>query len=534
MSAATNLAPSPEITEAPAPIAVPPAIEFRSRMGSIGRQSAVYFAGTILTTAAGYFFRVYLARTLGAEGLGLYALGMSMVGFLALFGVMGLPMAASRFVAEYSAKRDYLRLGGLLRRSLTVLAIANIILAAVLLFVGPWVAVHFYHAPALRPYFWSFALIMVFGSLTAFFGQAMAGYLDVSRRTLITHFFGTPTNMLLAVVLVSVGFGLAGYLAAQVASGFLVALLLAVYVWKSTPSEARRAGWSAKLERKVASFSAAALSLAAVEFVMAQADKIVLGYCLSAREVGIYSVAIALTAFVPVALQSVNQIFSPTIAELYASGNHALLHQLYSSLTKWVLALSLPLALTIVFLARPLLAIFGKAFEAGVAVLIIGTAGQLINCGVGSVGYLLLMSGHQRQMVKIQTSNAAIMIATSIVLVPRFGIIGAALASTISLVITNVWALAAVFRTLSLFPYDRSYLKLALPCLFSALALELLRLQEGAHSAWVLAAVALGCAYIAFFTSFILFGLDSTDRTLVRVVWNKITLNSQKIGVNFG
>lgn len=532
MSAATNLAPSPEITEAPAPIAVPPAIEFRSRMGSIGRQSAVYFAGTILTTAAGYFFRVYLARTLGAEGLGLYTLGMSMVGFLALFGALGLPMAASRFVAEYSAKRDYLRLSNLFRASLTVLVSANILLAAVLLFAGPWVAAHFYHAPALRPYFWSFALIMIFGSLTTYFGMAMAGYMDVSRRTLITHFFGTPANMILAVVLISLGFGLSGYLAAQVVSGFLVALLLAVYVWKLTPVEVRRAGWSTRLEKRVATFSVAAFSLAAVEFVMGQSDKIVLGYCLSAREVGIYSVAIALTTFVPVALQSVNQIFSPTIAELYASGHHSLLQQLYSSLTKWVVALTLPLALTIILFAHPLLAIFGKAFEVGAAVLVIRTFGELINCGVGSVGYLLLMSGHQREMVKIQICNATLMIGTSIILVPRFGLLGAALASTVSIVVSNLWALSKVFHRLSLFPYNASFSKLVLPAVFSALVLELVRLRANAHSAWLLAAVALTCAYVAFFTIFTLFGLDNSDRALLRAAWNKISANSQNTGVS--
>lgn len=531
MSAATNLAPRPEVTEVPGPVAAPPAAEFRSRMGSIGRQSAVYFAGTILTTAAGYFFRVYLAHTLGAEGLGLYTLGMSMVGFLALFGALGLPMAASRFVAEYSAKRDYFRLGGFLHGSLVVLLFANVFLAAVLLFAGPWIAVHFYHAPALRPYFWSFALIMIFGSLTTFFGMVMAGYLDVSRRTLITHFFGTPANMIFTVALISFGFGLVGYLAAQVTSGFLVALLLAICVWKLTPIEVRRAGWSARLEKNVASFSAAAFSLAAVEFIMGQTDKIVLGYCLSTREVGIYSVAIALTTFVPVALQSVNQIFSPTIAELYASGCHALLQQLYSSLTKWVLVLTLPLALTIILFAHPLLAIFGKAFEAGAAVLVIGTAGQLVNCAVGSVGYLLLMSGHQREMVKIQICNAALMIATSSILVPRFGILGAALAAAISIAVTNIWALSKVFRHLALFPYNASFLKLALPSLFAALVLELVRLRASAHSAWLLAAVALTCAYVVFFTTFTLFGLDDSDRALVRAAWNKIRPNSQKIGV---
>src|SRR5712692_291395 len=95
--------------------------EFHRRIGSISRQSAVYFAGTILTAAAGYFFKIYLARRLGAEALGLYALGMSIVGFLGLFDSVGLPSAAARFVAEYSTRGELARLGGFLRGGLALL-----------------------------------------------------------------------------------------------------------------------------------------------------------------------------------------------------------------------------------------------------------------------------------------------------------------------------------------------------------------------------------------------------------------------------
>src|SRR5260370_18062974 len=70
----------------------------------------------------------------------------------------------------------------------------------------------------------------------------MAGYRDVAQRTVITHFIGTPANIVIAVILISLGFGLGGYMVAQVASAMLVLALLAVSVWKMTPVEARGAG----------------------------------------------------------------------------------------------------------------------------------------------------------------------------------------------------------------------------------------------------------------------------------------------------
>ena len=163
--------------------------------------------------------------------------------------------------------------------------------------MGPWLALHFYHAPKLGPYLWAFAAIMLLGVLNMFLGQVMAGYRDVARRTLITHFTGTPANIAIAVLLISLGFGLTGYMVAQVASALLVLCLLAASVWRMSP--AQTAKWHRRLyiKREVVAFSSVAYGIAALQFLLAQSDKIVLGYYLDARHVGIYAVAMALVGF---------------------------------------------------------------------------------------------------------------------------------------------------------------------------------------------------------------------------------------------
>src|SRR5438094_1870857 len=171
MSAATNI--PPQELAVLEPIMVANGAEFRSRMGSISRQSFVYFAGTIFTAAAGYFFKIYLARTLGAEALGLYVLGMTIIGFVGVFNSLGLPMAAARFVAAYCARGEYSQLGRFLRGSLGLLSAVNVLLAGIVLLVGPWLALHFYHTPKLSTYLWAFAAIMLLGVLNMFLGQVM-------------------------------------------------------------------------------------------------------------------------------------------------------------------------------------------------------------------------------------------------------------------------------------------------------------------------------------------------------------------------
>lgn len=496
-------------------------------MGQISRHSAVFFAGTLFTAAAGYLFKIYLARVLGADALGIFALGMTIVGFFGLLNGLGLPQTAVRFVATYSATEQWSRLHGFLRRSLGLLALGNVAVAIAVLVIGPWLAGTVYHTPALTPFLSFFVLILVLGAFTTFLGQVLAGYKDVALRTLITNFIGSPLNMIFGVALLSLGWGLRGYLLAQVASAVAVLTMLAGAVWMLTPKAARRvSGTAVPMEHEVLWFSAAVFGVSLLEFILAQTDKILLGIFLNVHEVGVYAVAAALVAFVPVALQSVNQIFSPTIADLHARGERALLGRLFQTLTKWILGLTLPLAMVMIVFSKPLMRMFGTAFEAGWLVLTLGALGQLVNAGVGSVGFLLLMSGNQARLIRVQVVMAAFMIVATVALVRPFGIVGAALAAALTNVLNNYLCLRQVRTALGLSPYNRTYFRLLGPALLSAvvtIGLSILIRSLHLHPEWVWIGVALVLSYLSFCGSALLSGLDDDDNMIVAAIRSRFS-----------
>lgn len=498
--------------------------KFRQQMGQISRQSSVFFAGTVFTAAAAYLFKVYLARFLGAEALGIYALGMTLVGLASAFNALGLPQSALRFVAAYSATGKTDLLGGFLIRSTLLLSASNLLFGGAMVFGGRWIAIHLYHTPALSQYIYLFALIMAFGTMNVFLGQVLAGYKDVAKRTLITNFIGTPAMMALTIPLVFWGLGLWGYLSAQVVSAVLITVLLAAVARKLTPQRARSPLlWSVPLEKQVVWFSAASLGMVFLQYLAAQTDKILIGVYLNARDVGIYAVAMGLVAFVPSVLQAVNQIFAPTIAELYACGDHALLSRIFQTLSKWVLGLTLPLIIMILIFAHPLMRIFGHDFEIGASSLIAGTLGELVDCGVGSVGFLLLMSGNERRLLRIQSVMVAGIVVLNLLLIPRWGIAGAAIGSAVANAITNFWCLSEVNRILGLFPYTRSHLRLLAPVTGSFAVLWLTRSMLGrvSHPAVVIGA-GLAAAYAVFVGVALLFGLDSDDQLIARAIWGRL------------
>jgi O-antigen/teichoic acid export membrane protein len=498
--------------------------QFRSQVGHISRQSGVFFAGTIFTSVFGYIFKVYLARVLGAEALGLYALGITLIGLIGIVNTLGLPHSAVRFVAAYRASGKFKELHALLWRGAGLLVAANVVLAAVLLTFGRFLAVRFYHSPTLVRYLPLFALMMLFSVLTTFYGKVLAGYRDIKLRTLIVSFVGSPLNMLIAVWLISAGMGLRGYLVAQILSAALVCLMLLVAVRRFTPTEARFTGQSGSHpEKAVWSFSAAMLGIGFLEFLMNQVDKIALGFYRGAREVGIYSVAAAVVVYVPLVLSSVNQIFAPTISDLHTRGDYTLLARLFQSLTKWVVGLTLPLAIVIVVFARPFMGIFGADFETGWPILIIGTLGQLVNCGVGSVGYLLLMSGNERRLIKVQIVMAVVMVACSAALVPIWGIVGAAIAAAITNVGMNAWNLLEVHKALGISPYNRGYWRLLPPTVVTlVVTLALKKYSYMFHHNWLAIIVTLGLAYCIFAAIVLMGVLDTDDRLIATAIWSRI------------
>jgi O-antigen/teichoic acid export membrane protein len=508
-------------------------LEFRRNLGHISRQSAVFFAGTLFTMVAGYLVKIYVARVLGAERLGLYALGMTLVSLAQLVGVWGLPATAARYVAVYNGTGRMDELRGFLTRSVGTVASLNLVLAIGLALVGPWIARAFYHAPNLGQYMPLFAALVFFGSLNVFYCQILGGFKDVAKRTVITSFIGSPLVMAVTVLLLALGTGMWGYLAAQIVNSLVVVVLLMVVASKLTPAAARFS-FSAlpPLDPEVGSFAAAAFGMAVLDFLVSQADKILLGLYLNPRVVGIYVLASTLSALIPIILQSVNQIFAPIIADLNAQGRQDVLQKLFQTLTKWILGSTVPLAFVVIIFAPKLMGIFGVDFEVGWPVLVIGAIGQLLNCGTGSVGYLLLMSGNQRRLIRVQFAMAIVSVLVNVSLIPILGIVGAALAAACVNVVSNLWNLSEVRKSLRISPYNRGYFALLIPTVVLAAALAALRIvtDSMAHQ-WAVILFASLLSYAVFGSLAIAYASDPDDRMIARSAWSQLRGGLRKLGV---
>jgi O-antigen/teichoic acid export membrane protein len=416
------------------------------------RGAAGAFSLKVVGTGASLLAQLVLARALGAESYGVYAYVLAWIMLLALLATLGFQQGLLRFAAAYLAQERWALLHGVVRYAQTRVAIAGVAVAA----AGTALIVGFQrHLPTeLGDAFLIglivvpvLALLQVCSSLLRAYGKVLAA---IAPNLLLRHLFVLVGIAPLAVIQA----GNVGAPAAMAVTLAAMVLTLAIAGWwlrRARPGE--MAGAPIAEERALwLSATRFMLLIAVAQALMERADILLLGWLAGTTEAGIYSVAHRIALLVTFVLTSVNIIFAPTIAALYAQEDRAGLQSLVTTTAWWTTLSSLAIALPLLVLAEFVLGLFGGAFVAGSSALRILLLGQAVSAMAGSVGYLMIMTGQERQATYIILSATASNILLNLLLIPPFGIQGAAIANAITLIAWNVAMAVFTWRKLRIVP----------------------------------------------------------------------------------
>ena len=234
-------------------------------------------------------------------------------------------------------------------------------------------------------------------------------------------------------------------------SGFIV-------INKISPVFKKGVGFNCEI-KKLLSFSIP-LSLAGIfQFMLDWTDTLMLGYFDTTQHVGIYAVALKLSLIGGFVLHSFNYIFAPIISEAYEKKDTTQLRDLFKLVTRWIFVLTLPVTLLFVIYPEVLMGFFGREFKAGSLCLIILAIGQFVNYLTGAAGYMVMMTGRAKLTMINTVGMAGLNVVLNLFMIPKYGIVGAAIATSISLCSINLIRLAEVAILLKMHPYNRQYLK---------------------------------------------------------------------------
>jgi len=411
----------------------------------LGRSATGSVALRVANAAFALAASILLARLLGPEGYGVYAFAFSIVMLLALPAQAGLPTLVVREVARYEVDGRWRLIRGLLRRSNQAVGLLAAVIGlgglAILMSAG-----RAYGGDLPSTLLWALILlpIMALGNLR---GAALRGLRRVVQGQLPEYVIrpGLFVSCLLIVGLLDLvrpetvmEMSPARAMAIHAAAAFCAYLVGIALLRRGLPAPVRKG----RPDYRTAAWLKTLLPLtllAGMEMINNQVDVVLLGFLRTAGEVGIYRVAWQVSLPVVFTLTAVNLVVAPHFARAWQNADKQRLQRLATWSARVAASLAIPAAAVLIGFGTPLLGfVFGREFAAGGAALTILCIGQLCNAAAGSVGTILNMTGHERDTMLGIGIAAVTNVTLNLLLIPPFGIVGAATATTVSMVLWNL------------------------------------------------------------------------------------------------
>jgi len=416
----------------------------------VGNSSFV-FGCRISGAALTFLTQVLLARWMGAEQLGVYVLAFSWFLLISTLSSIGYSEATIRFVGHYLAQSDYGSFHGYVRRGRQITALAGVLgaglaLLLIMAFRG-WIA-----EDQVMPLAIAMLCVPFYSYMRLYSSFAHAQ----SRFSLayIPNAVLRPALFLGAVALAWwAGVGLSADLAigAHGALIVLVAAIQVVFFYRGATPELLRN--TPKYETKLwFRTSVPLLFITLFTQYFYEISIVLISPYLTSGEVGVFSVSYRTALLIAFGLFAVNAAMMPSASRLFSEGDIEGLQRLVTKTTLLKFGPSLCAVAVIAVFGREILSIFGDEFEAGYQAFVILSLAQLLLSAVGPVDTLMRITGHQDECLRTFAVALVLSVLLNLILVPVFGILGAAAAVFIVVAFWSIWLHILVVRYLGIKP----------------------------------------------------------------------------------
>jgi len=404
--------------------------ELRALRLGAGRSFVVKALGAVFALGA----QILLARLLGVSEFGVYVYALTWMNVLGQLSRMGLDSSLVKLVAAYRSEERWSELRGFLSFA-TAAGIGASLLASLLLLVLAQPAVGLVPEEA-RPVARIAALALPLFALTGLFQAVLRGLKLVGRMGVPLQLVRPATLALVALAwfLAKGGLGARQAFLANLAATAVALALALRWALGAVPVST----WSAAPRFRVSEWLRLSLPLllvAGMHLLLGQLDILMLANLRGTEAAGPYAAAARLANLVVFAMAAVNTIAAPMISEVHARGDTAGLQRIVTHASRSSFYASLAIATGLTLAGPWILRIYGEGFAVALAPLLVLTWTQVFATVVGCVGILMTMTGHQGQAAWILLLTVALNVAMNALLIPRHGAVGAAWATTASVVL---------------------------------------------------------------------------------------------------
>lgn len=397
---------------------------------------------------AAFSISVILGRALGPEGLGIINLSTKIIAFILIFIMLGMDTVVRKEVAIAFERKDWQHIGNMIFTSLRVISLLAIGISVILIVTANWLSKKFFNEPELYLPLLVFSVLLIPQAISRIFESGLIGYRKIWQSNLL--------NETLSLIVVALGLGVMFVLNVQITIPYVLLLygigritvLVSVLIYWNLISQFK--GKRFVKTKSMLRVGIPLLIVSSTALIASSADTIMLGLLSTSREIGFYTVAAklgTLTSFFH--LISISSL-TPKIASLFHANKLKELQTMVQHVTKGLGVIGIFSVLIYFFLGDQILGLWGAEFKQAYWILIIIASGQLVNLGTGGTGMILQMTNHERALGYITLSTAILNVSLNFMLIPLYGGLGAAVATTLTLVLQNIIQLVLVKKKLDI------------------------------------------------------------------------------------
>jgi O-antigen/teichoic acid export membrane protein len=474
------------------------------------KQLSVLVSSGVVGYAGLLALNIVVARILGAEGFGAWAVAFSILRLVSGIGLVGSDWIVLRQGSYYQGVEDVPRLRQTIHFALAVGGCALLVVGLATFFLSDVIASQVLNAAGTAPLI---RLAAVGGPVFGIRQILLCGtqtFKNMRYVALVNNFLQPVIRLaLVGATLLFFDATRVALFAGLVAAEFVLAAAAAIALNGRVPL----IGQTDTIPRRdLIHFAIPAWGSRLVETGRAEFYPLIVGALAGLSATGVLAAAQRITKAPNAINTSMNQVYIPMAGDLYLQGRRDELASLAKTIGKWTFTLGFPLFCVTVLFPEEVLALFGKAFSNGGPVLVVLAIGMLFRIGTGPVTTTLIVGGRSRLAFIDYVIVVATEVALMLLLIPRLGALGAAIASAVGVALNNLLPLLQVWRLLGFHVYRVEYWKPAAAGVVAVVVAWALIATVGIGSGVAAAITGIAVTGALYAVLLLSFGIDVDDR----------------------
>jgi len=425
----------------------------------VSKGGGIVFSGALASAVLVFVLTVLIARHVNEAEFGFFSLCLGIVTILSVLSGLGFQQGLPRYIPYQLGKKEYRKAWNSIVSSFAITSLSSLFFAFLLFFSAGLIS-RLLHKPGLAATIKIMAFIVPLIALMNLLVSYLRAVMDMRGRAYFQNILRPLIGIILMLPVVFYKFSYTWVLLVYTIS-FFITLIPLLYYTKRKIFEIIPVTKYMGVIKEIVLFSLPLMGVGILTQTLTSIDTFLLGYYASASSVGLYNGALRITQFILLVATSVGFIYLPVATKLFSQNNVEKFTTIYAMITKWTFLFSLPLFFPVFFAPGIVLhVVLGTNYMAASVPLQILSLGYLIHVLMGLNGITCIAIGRTGAMFVTQLVTLLLNTALGILLIPKYGNVGASIASSISLILNNIMLTILVYRYSGVHPFSRGYFRI--------------------------------------------------------------------------